>query len=256
MSKIYIHSKSKFTLLELLIAVLILVIISSVIVGVFRDTLLNYKKGMSYSEISQGLAGSFMVMGSDLSRMLPLGDIKTAYFKKESFSFIAISETKEKKSFLELIRYKFEKDKKSLYRAVVKYPSDIQNIDEKDIAFLEGVEELMFSYTHSKSKKKDNKSKNNDSGHDNKFEKTVTNENSLNKKDNKGNKGNKGNKKKEKPILITMSGSLKNGKIEESFITALFVTSMKGVSGSSGTSTDTEKKSSDNNSIEKNQQQK
>jgi prepilin-type N-terminal cleavage/methylation domain-containing protein len=91
------YQKQHFTLLELLIAVLILAVVSSVIVGVFQETLKHYTKGMIYAEISESLAGGFMVIESDLNRMLPLGDKETIFFKENSFSFIAINKTEQNK---------------------------------------------------------------------------------------------------------------------------------------------------------------
>ena len=221
--------QQRFTLLELLIAVLILVIISTVIVGVFRETLRNYKKGMSYSEISDSLAGSFIVMESDLSKMLPLGDKETVYFNEKSFSFVALEESTKKKSSLTLIRYKVDEKMKVLYRSEVKYPSEKQNIDEKNIAFLDGVLTMDFSYTYQKPKdKKDDKKKNTS-----KLAKTKKDDNTkLEEKE----------IKKESPKVIIVNGRVKNGEIVEDFSTAFFVTRMETGKPEIGTGTDTGKK--------------
>ena len=243
MKKIYLLSCSKkqnFTLLELLIAVLILVIVSTVIVGVFRETLKNYKKGMSYSEISDSLAGSFMVMESDLSRILPLSDKENVYFKGKSFSFIAIKESEDKKSSLMLIRYKVDEQKKKLYRAAVEYPDDTQDIDGKDIAFLDGVLSMDFSYTHQKDKdKKDDKKK------------SISKSADAGKADQAKTKNEKN--KKKSPEVINVNGRIKNGNIEQDFSTAFFVTTMKASKIDAGSGTDTEKKTND---TDKNNQQK
>jgi type II secretory pathway component PulJ len=242
------YKKQKFTLLELLIAVLILVIISTIIAGVFQETLKSYKKGMSYTEISEGLAGSFMVMKSDLNRMLPLGEKKTVLFKEKSFSFIAINETEKAKSYLELIRYKIDYDEKTLYRAVVEYPANSESLDVKDIAFLDGVQDMKFSYIFPKSDDKQNgQKKDATTKSGNGTGQTVTN------KENPQKINNKKKDKIKRPAVIKMSGYLVNGKIEEKFTTAFFVSSMKGVK-SSGTGTDSDK-SSDSSNVKNTQPQ-
>jgi hypothetical protein len=238
MSKIYLYKRRNFTLLELLIAVLILVIISSVIVGVFQTTLKSYKKGMSYTEISESLSGCFMVMESDLSRILPLGEKKDVFFKKKSLSFIAINETEEKKSYLELINYKIDVDEKILYRTVAKYPADKQNTDGKDIAFMDGVRDMTFSYEFAKSKDKDDKKKDAKNDSDSLSGVSAANGGGLGEKDDKKKDGTKS------PTVVTLTGSIKNGEIEENFTTAFFVSSMKAVKsdGADGTGDDAKSK--------------
>jgi len=239
-----------FTLLELLIAVLILVIISSIIVGVFQTTLKNYKKGMSYNEISESLSGSFMVMESDLNRMLPLGDKKTTFFKKDSFSFIAINQNEKKKSYLELIRYKFEQDRKKLYRAVVKYPDEKKDIDTKNITFFDGLQELKFSYTFSKSKDKKDDKKKSESNSNNNFRDSESDEEKSNNTESKIKTDKDKKDETKRPTAVRMSGRAKNKIIEEDFTTAFFVTSIEAVKSDTGTETDTDdKKNSDSGNI-------
>ena len=40
-------------------------------------------------------------MQTDLSRMIPLGDKKTVYFKKNEFSFVSLNRAENNKSYLE-----------------------------------------------------------------------------------------------------------------------------------------------------------
>ena len=56
------YRKNKFTFLELMIAVIIFLIVSVVITAVYRTTLNAYKRGTEYSDISQSLSGTFLVM--------------------------------------------------------------------------------------------------------------------------------------------------------------------------------------------------
>ena len=244
MSKIYFYKMRDFTLLELLIAVLILVIISSVIVGVFQTTLKSYKKGMSYTEISESLAGCFMVMESDLSRLLPLGEKKNVYFKNKRLSFVAINKTEDKKSYLELIQYRIDAVEKILYRAVIRYPADKQNVDGKEIVFLDGVQNMKFSYESAKSDNKKDSKKNDSNDSNNISQMFGSNGDDLATADD-----NKSDSTKP-PAVITISGSIKNEEIEESFTTAFFVTSMEAVKNS-GTASDGAEKSSDSDGDKK-----
>jgi len=225
--------RNNFTLLEMLIAVIILVIVSSVVVGVFRNTLENYKKGMSYSEITEGISGVYMIMRNDLSRMRPIGDKKNVFFKADEFSFVCIAETESKKSYLELICYKFDHD--TLMRGSVNYPEEIDKMSQDMFPFLKGVKEMNFSYVFEKKERKKKKNdKKSSSSHNNSDE---------TKKENKI-KNTAENDKKNKvklPLIVNLTATLENKKIEEHFSTALCATFINTVPGT-GTGSDSDKK--------------
>ncbi len=238
----------RFTLLELLIAVVILVIVSAVVVSIFQETLRSYKKGIAYSDISDNLSGCFMVMESDLSDLLPIEDKKNVFFKKEAFSFIALKETDKKKSFLQLIRYSYNEDEKKLYRAIVMYPADKQNLDGKDIAFCAGLESLNFNYSYTASDKQKKKSKDKDDDSEMQdssglFDNDSNNESESGSASTSSVLGKSENSKSSKkyPSVISIAGRIKNEDVEQNFSTALFVKSMEAVK-STGTSTDSGKK--------------
>jgi type II secretory pathway component PulJ len=221
LNKVKIYKKQHFTLLELLIAVLILVIVSTVVLGVFRQTLMNYKKGMVYSEISESLAGVCMVMQSDLNGMLPLGD---------------------RKSYLEQIRYKIDND--TLKRAVAKFPDEKRNIDNKGIAILDGINEMGFRYIFPKS---DDKKKKKGEDKDKKQIITVGDKYVESSDAAEGSSEAKDKQKKKtikRPLVVEIKGSLEKGNIEKNFVTSFFTAYQKDLS----TSTDTDKKDNVQNS--------
>ena len=257
-----IFKKHCFTLIELLIAVLILVIVSAVVLGVFRQTLKNYKKGMAYSEISAALGGSFMIMESDLTRMVPLGDKETVYFKKNEFSFVAVSHTVEGKSYLEQVRYRIGYDN-TLKRAVVKFPGERRDIDSREVVLLSDIDEMYFRYIFPKKdddkKQGSDKTKSSDKGKETssttKKSKYVSS--SEDTKDDAGKssetaKGSSNDKDKKKtikrPIVVGMKGCLKQGNIEQYFMTSFSAAYQKDL----GTSTDTDTKSNSQDSSQSN----
>ena len=247
----------RFTLLELLIAVVILVIVSAVVVSIFQETLRSYKKGIAYSDISDSLSGSIMVMESDLSKLLPIKDKDNVYFKKKAFSFISLKETDKKKSFLQLIRYRYDSNEKKLYRAIVKYPADKQNIDGKDIAFCTGLESLSFNYSYAASGKDKETNKKDSgtgmSGSSGLFddENTIDNEADVANLSSSSDKSKNDKSKEKSPSVINITGRIKSDEVEQSFSTALFVKSMEAVK-STGTSTDSEKKDNSNSQTNNN----
>jgi len=227
--------RNNFTLLEMLIAVIILVIVSSVVVGVFRNTLENYKKGMSYSEITEGISGVYMIMKNDLSRMRPIGDKKSVFFKVDELSFVCISETKDKKSFLELIRYKFDHD--TLTRGSVKYPEDIDKISQDMFPFLNGVKDFNFSYIFEKEESKKKETDKQKSSAD-----TNNNSNETTKENKIKNTAENDKKKKVKlPKIVNLTATIENKKIEEHFSTALYATFINSSPGT-GIGSDSDKK--------------
>jgi prepilin-type N-terminal cleavage/methylation domain-containing protein len=80
-----------FTLLEVLIAVTLLSLITSMVYANFSVGLRSYKKGMARGDLFQGARGGMRLMEADLARMIP-GKGGDTMFSSSSVAFNALQE--------------------------------------------------------------------------------------------------------------------------------------------------------------------
>ncbi|MCF7791058.1 MAG: type II secretion system GspH family protein [Victivallales bacterium] len=223
-----IKKKKSFTFLELLIAVIIFLIVTVVITAVYRVVINSYKKGTEYSDLSQTLSGTFLVMKHDLLKLVRINDKDSVHFKKDKFSFIAEVKNQHDKTILQEIQYSIENNK--LLRRFTEYPDSNLNTGEP-VLFLDNITETTFNYMY---KKKKRKKKKNSSDLLNDYKKNDNKKTNISKDD-------KSDSNIKIPSYITISGRIKEGELEKDFKTALNIPLFDILKISKSTKSDTEK---------------
>lgn len=147
--------KKFFTILELIIAIIILLIITGLLAMTFRVAMKNYNKGMIYSEITHNLTGGFILIKTDIRKIVPIADTENVFFKPQECSFITLAQDDNKQSCLDLVKYKISYD--DILRANAQYPDDIRDIDNNFVVILKGLQNPQFEYLYEKTNKKKQK---------------------------------------------------------------------------------------------------
>ena len=213
------HRNKKFTLLELLIAVIIFLLVSVTVTAVYRTALKSYKRGIIYSDISQSISGTILAVDNDLSSIVRINDKESVFFEDDKFSFISVKKDKQGFSYLQQIKYSISDDK--LIRNSVKYPDDVINIDLEPVLFLDDIDGLSFQYDYPK--KDDATDENGDS--DDKIDKNKNQDKDVASDKSKVDSDDDSDTIADikVPCSIKISGTMKESGVERSFDTTLTV---------------------------------
>ena len=135
---------ARFTLIEVLIAMIIMTMVAALLIGAFHTGLMSYRKTNDYEMLTTSLQGALLFLRSDIKRYVPIHD-DAVCFTDTTMAFYTFS--KDPQSHLELVTYKYTG--RQLSRSTVSFQGrSIGDPGATPVSFsvLNGVEKWKFSF--------------------------------------------------------------------------------------------------------------